>query len=99
VVKAYNTYKDLDYKDADGFAIYSVSFDSKKEDWVKAIEDDKLNWPTHVSDLKGWRSAAAKKYSIRAIPMNFLIDQNGVIIGKNLRGSALEDTLKNLIEK
>lgn len=99
VVEAYNTYKEVNLKDAKGFVIYSVSLDSKKADWTKAIGDDDMTWPTHVSDLNGWRSAAAKKYNVRAIPMNYLIDQNGVIIGKNLRGSALANALKNLVEK
>ncbi len=99
VVEAYKMYSNKNYKDADGFKIFSISFDSKKEDWIKAIEDDGMEWEEQVSDLKGWRSAAAKKYNVRAIPMNYLIDQNGVIINKNLRGHQLEETLKNLVKE
>lgn len=98
VVEAFNTYKDEKYKDAGGFKIFSISLDNKKADWVKAIETDGLSWPDHVSDLQGWRSVAAKKFNVRSIPMNYLIDQNGVIIAKNLRGHQLADTLKKLTQ-
>jgi len=53
-----------------------------------------LNWPWHISDLKGWRSAPAKAYKVSSIPTNFLIDANGVIIGTNLRGNALDQALE-----
>ncbi|HSI91425.1 MAG TPA: TlpA disulfide reductase family protein, partial [Adhaeribacter sp.] len=79
VVKMYNQYKDK------GFEIFGVSFDQSKEKWVKAIADDKLTWP-HVSDLKGWESAAAGLYNITAIPHTILIDPQGKIVAKNLRG-------------
>ncbi len=96
VVAAYNDYKNREFKDAEGFEIFSVSLDNKRENWLKAIEEDKLDWDNHVSDLQGWRSIIAKQYLVRAIPMNFLIDKNGVIIAKNLRGEELAKTLSNL---
>jgi len=99
VVEAYNAYSKKDFRDADGFKVFSISLDKNKEDWTKAIEADGLVWDEHVSDLQGWRSNAAKKFNVRAIPMNYLIDQNGVIIAKNLRGEQLMETLENLIEK
>ncbi len=91
VVKMYNQYKDK------GFEIFGVSFDQSKEKWVKAIADDKLTWP-HVSDLKGWESAAGKLYNITAIPHTVLIDKEGKIIAKNLRGAALEAKLAEVLK-
>jgi peroxiredoxin len=88
VVKAYDTYK------SKGFDILSVSLDDKKENWEKAIAQDKLAW-THVSDLKGWKSEAAALYGVKAIPMNYLLDKDGKIIAKSLRG---EDLIKKLGE-
>ena len=94
VVKAYNTFKDKKFKGgAKGFTIYSVSLDRALESWKKAIEQDKLTWEYHVSDLMWWQSAAAKAYQIQSIPANFLIDPNGIIIAKGLRGAALEAEL------
>ena len=91
VVKMYNQYKDK------GFEIFGVSFDQSKEKWVKAIADDKLTWP-HVSDLKGWESAAAGLYNITAIPHTILIDPQGKIVAKNLRGAALEAKLAEVLK-
>lgn len=98
IVETYNTYKDKEFKNADGFSIFSISLDKTRDQWIKAIDDDGLVWEEHVSDLKGWRSPAAKKFNVRAIPMNYLINQDGVIIAKNLRGHQLAETLKNLIK-
>ena len=91
VVKMYDKYK------GKGFEIFGVSFDQSKEKWVKAIADDKLTWP-HVSDLKGWESAAGKLYNITAIPHTVLIDKEGKIIAKNLRGAALEAKLAEVLK-
>lgn len=98
IVETYKTYFEKEFKHADGFKIISVSLDKAKDDWLKAIVDDGLVWEEHISDLKGWRSPAAKKFNVRAIPMNYLINQVGVIIAKNLRGFQHEETLKNLVE-
>lgn len=89
VVAAYNKYRDAEFKTADGFEIFSVSLDKKEGSWKSAIERDKLSWPYHVSDLKGWDNEAANLYGVSSIPMSYLIDENGVIIGKNLRGMQL----------
>lgn len=98
IVETYNTYKDKEFKNAEGFKIFSVSLDKTRDQWIKAIEDDGLVWEEHVSDLQGWRSPAAKKFNVRAIPMNYLINQDGVIIARNLRGHQLAETLKNLVK-
>lgn len=91
VVKAYNAFKDK------GFAIYSVSLDQEKDRWVAAIQKDGLVWPHHVSDLKGWSSSAAQLYKVNAIPAAFLIDKNGIIVARSLRGEALENKLRELL--
>lgn len=91
VVRTYNQYKDK------GFTIYSVSLDNSKPNWLAAIEKDGLVWPNHVSDLRGWQSAGAALYGVRGIPATFLIDKNGIIIAKNLRGQALERKLSEIL--
>ncbi|HOB83037.1 MAG TPA: TlpA disulfide reductase family protein [Bacteroidales bacterium] len=90
VVKVYNEFKNK------GFDVFGVSLDQSKDDWVKAIADDKLTW-THVSDLKYWSSDAAKLYAVNSIPANFLLDETGTIIGRNLRGNDLREKVKELL--
>jgi peroxiredoxin len=90
VVKVYNEFHKK------GFDVIGVSLDRSKEDWVKAIADDKLTW-THVSDLKYWDNAAAKLYAVNSIPANFLLDENGVIIAKNLREGDLYNKVKEIL--
>lgn len=91
VVAAFNKYKDKN------FTILGVSLDKAKPAWVDAIAMDSLAW-THLSDLQGWGNAVALKYEIFSIPQNFLIDPNGKIVGKNLRGAALERKLQRLLK-
>jgi len=93
VVAAYKQFKEK------GFTVLGVSLDgpSQREAWLKAIEKDQLNW-TQVSDLKGWNNEAAKIYNIRAIPANFLLDPNGNIIARDLRGKALTDKLAEIFK-
>lgn len=91
VVNAFNTYKDKN------FTILGVSLDQSKEKWINAIHADNLQW-AHISDLKGWSNSAAQLYHIQSIPANMLIDPSGKIIGKNLRGQALEDALSRVIK-
>jgi peroxiredoxin len=90
VVRAYNAFKEK------GFTVFGVSLDRNKEDWLKAIQEDGLTW-THVSDLKYWQSEAAKTYGINGIPFSILVDPNGVIIAKNLRGAALHQKLAEVL--
>lgn len=92
VVKAYNEYHKK------GFDILGVSLDQSKDNWLKAIADDKLSW-THVSDLQYWNNAAAKLYAVNAIPANFLLDDKGTIIGKNLRGEELANKIKEILDQ
>lgn len=99
VVAAYNNYKDKKFKNGDSFTIYSVSLDQNKEAWQAAITQDGLVWPAHVSDLLGWNNAAAMKYGVAGIPTNYLINGEGIIIGKALRGPDLEKALENIIAK
>jgi thiol-disulfide isomerase/thioredoxin len=97
VIAAYNKYKDADFKDGSkGFTVFSVSFDSKKDKWIEAIEQDVLEWPYHVCDLKGWLNKAGQTYKIQSVPSSFLINGDGVIVATNLRGDALNSKLKKL---
>ncbi len=90
VVRAYQKYKDK------GFEVFGVSLDRNKEDWVQAINEDGLTW-THVSDLKYFDSKAAHDYNISAIPFSILLDPEGKIIAKNLRGAALDKKLEEVL--
>lgn len=98
LVNSYNTFKDKNFKDGNGFTIYSVSLDQDKSKWIQAIKYDKLDWESHVSDLKGWQSVPAAMYRVTGIPNNFLIDGKGVIIASNLRGEALNAELNKLLK-
>jgi peroxiredoxin len=87
LVRLYKSYN------KDGFDIIGVSLDRTKEQWEQAVEDDNLLW-TQVSNLNFWNDPIARRYSIRAIPQSFLINKEGVVIGKNLRGNDLEERIK-----
>ena len=89
VVKLYNQYKDK------GFTILGVSLDNDRNRWVSAIEADGLAWH-HVSDLKQWQNAVAQLYGVRAIPHTLLVDKEGKIIARNLRGEALASKLAEI---
>jgi peroxiredoxin len=91
VVVAYNKYK------SKNFTVLGVSLDQAKEAWVNAIGMDNLTW-THISDLKGWGNSVAHQFEITSIPQNFLVDPEGRIVGKNLRGAALERKLDRLLK-
>lgn len=99
VVAAYNKYKAAKFKKGKGFTIYSVSLDQDKTRWTNAIKQDKLDWPYHVSDLAGWYSKAAQAYGVNSIPASWLIDSNGIIIARNLRGPALDQEIEKLLAK
>lgn len=99
LVAAYEKYNNAKIKDAKGFEIYSVSLDRSMEAWVNAIQQDNLTWEYHVSDLKFWNSAPAALYQVQGIPMNYLIDANGVILAKGLRGPRLHQFIDNYVEK
>lgn len=88
------TYREFNQK---GFDVLGVSLDRTREDWIKAIADDNLTW-THVSDLQYFNNTAAKLYFVTSIPSNVLLDKNGVILAKNLRGEALYNKVKELLD-
>jgi peroxiredoxin len=91
VVMVYNKFKDKN------FTVLGVSLDQAKPAWLDAIAMDGLTW-THVSDLQGWRNAVAQQNQIFAIPTNYLIDPEGKIVAKNLRGPALERKLLKILK-
>lgn len=90
VVKFYNKYKKK------GFTVYQVSLDKEKDKWIDAIKKDGLGEWTHVSDLQYWQSAPAKKYGVRSIPSNFLLNPEGKIIAVDLRGAYLGQKLSEI---
>lgn len=98
VVAAYEKHKDSKFRAGKGFTIYSVSLDKDKVAWEQAIATDKLSWENHVSDLQGWNAKFASIYGVRSIPSNFLINGDGVIVAKNLRGPALDQALTELLK-
>jgi len=98
VVATYNKFKDSKFKNGKGFTVYSVSLDKEKGAWQAAIKADKLSWEYHVSDLNWWNSKYAGVYGVRSIPANFLIDAEGIIIAKSLRGPALDAAISALLK-
>jgi len=99
IVEIYKDFKDESFENGEGFTVLSVSLDFKEKMWKKAIKDDKLEWTYHVSDLKGWKNAAAQKYGVKSIPQSFLIDGDGVIVAANLRADDLKSALKKQRKK
>lgn len=98
IVKAYKKFRDKEFVNGSGFTVYGISLDKTKDQWIAAIEADGLIWPSHVSDLNGWNSVGAALYQVRAIPASFLIDGNGVIIGRNLKGESLHRALESILK-
>jgi thiol-disulfide isomerase/thioredoxin len=92
LVKIYNQYKNK------GFTIYSVSLDRDLESWKRAIESDGLVWPNHVSDLLHWNTPMTQLYGFQSIPFTVLVNKQGKIIGTNLRGTSLEQKLKEVLK-
>lgn len=93
IVPVYHKYASL------GFDMFSVSLDSKKEPWINAIRNDKMDWPHHGSDFKGWESAVAKLYGIESLPSSFLINENGIVIALDPDEYDLEKKLQELFYK
>ncbi len=98
VVAAYRKYQTAKFKEGKGFEIYSVSLDTDQKKWERAIEYDELEWKYHVSDLQGWESPVAQELRISAIPANFLLDPDGVIIAKNLTAVELHKEIDKYVE-
>ena len=95
LVSTYKRFKNAKFKNGKGLEVYSVSLDKKLSSWLKAMTVDKLFWEYHVSDLKGWQSDAASLYGVRSIPQTFILDGEGEIIAKDLKGDALNNFLKS----
>ena len=93
LVRLYNMYK------SNGFTIFSVSLDDKADKWKEAIAKDGLIWPNHGSDLQGWKTPLTQLYQFNSIPQTVLVNKEGKIIARGLRGIALENKLKKLFEK
>ena len=108
IVSTYERFNQANFKSANGFEVVSISLDgltdrrgnpkqdSAKVDWLTAVMDDGLVWESHGSELKGWDSEVVKQYHVNSIPSNFLIDEKGIIIAKDLKGPALYATIKRL---
>jgi peroxiredoxin len=91
VVAAFNKYKNKN------FTVLGISLDKSRENWIDAIKKDGLTWQ-QLSDLKGWANEVSQQFGISSIPQNFLIDPNGIVIAKNLRGQALEAKLESILK-
>jgi hypothetical protein len=90
VLKSYRAYH------SKGFTVLGVSLDDEKRPWIEAIRKDGMPW-MQVSDLKGWKNSIAVMYGIEGIPMNYLLDKNGIIVAKGLRGDDLEKKLAEFL--
>ncbi len=93
VVAAWKKFKDKN------FTIFSVSLDDETGKWFDAVRADHLDWKTHVSELKGWDSKVCKDYYINQIPTNFLINPDGIIVARDLRGADLEKKMTAVLTK
>jgi thiol-disulfide isomerase/thioredoxin len=98
VVAAYDKYNQAKFKTGKGFEVFSVSLDRSRDSWKQAIAADGLKWKYHVSDLGFWNSKGAQLYGVNSIPMSFLVDPEGIIIAKNLRGMELHQELDKYIK-
>ena len=98
VVQAYDQFKNKKFANGKGFVVFNISLDKTKEAWEKGIKQDKLDWPYHISDLRGWSSKHAAIYGVSGIPANYLIDGKGIIVAKQLRGPSLEAALEKLAD-
>lgn len=99
IAEVFHKYKDADFEQGSGFAIYSVSLDKNKTSWITAFTKDNLATVNNVSDLLGWKSEAALTYGVKRIPASYLIDGEGNIIAINLNSDDLESQLKRMERK
>lgn len=98
VVKAHKRFSKEKFSYGKGFKVFNVSLDNNKAAWQNAIRKDSLNWPYHISDLKGWDTQLGAKYQVNSIPANWLIDPRGIIVAKGLRGEALHTALERFLD-
>ena len=99
VVALYNKYKDRKFEHGNGFEILSVSLDVNQNDWVQAIDDDKLSWKGHVCDFARWRSQAVSDYYVSFIPSGTLVDGDGKVIATNLDYRMISYYLKAMVKR
>jgi thiol-disulfide isomerase/thioredoxin len=99
LVSTYHKYKDESFKNGEGFTIFSISMDMNQTAWKNAVVKDKMDWPNHVSDLKGWKNQAALTYHVTGVPFCYLIDGDGIVVAVNPRGEKLESELRKLRKK
>ena len=99
VVSNYQKYRDAKFTVGKGFTVFGVSLDDSPERWKAAIEQDGLEWPNHICDFQKWNSKYRMIYQVRGIPDNYLIDENGVIIAKKLRGPSLDAALHKILRE
>jgi len=97
LVETFMTFRGKQFRNADGFRIFSVSLDRTRENWMAAIEKDGLAWSEHVSSLQGWESPVAKTFEITTIPANILLNADGVIIAKNIQIDQLNELLNSMV--
>lgn len=97
-VVTYNMFKDKKFKNGKKLVMFSVSLDRNYESWTSAIKTDNLFWENHVSDLLAWQSVAARAFAVNSIPANFVLNDEGIIIAKNLRGEDLNNKLTEFLE-
>lgn len=98
-VAAWHQFRNRDFINGNGFTYYSVSLDKSREAWLNGIADDRMEWENHVSDLKGWNSVPAAMYQVQGIPASFLIDGDGVIIARNLKGDLISEALYRYLKE
>ncbi|MFV0506701.1 MAG: TlpA family protein disulfide reductase [Bacteroidales bacterium] len=99
IVSVYNEFKDAHFNGGGSLKILSISLDKNQEAWAKGVNSMDMTWPGQISDLQGWTSKWASVYGVRSIPYNFVVDQNGIIVAKNLKGDMLYDFLENRLKR
>lgn len=95
----YNTYKDAQFQDAKGFCMFSVSLDTNKDAWLKAVQEDGITWPCQTIDTDGWNAISAKTYQVHYTPKYFLVDGEGNIIDKHVDINDLDQVLAGQLSK
>lgn len=98
IVGAYQRYSGASFKNGDGFDVFSVSLDENRDRWVRAIENDGLVWPNHVSDLDGNNSYVVPLYELNEIPVGYLIDGDGVILKRDVSADQLDRILQKYLK-
>lgn len=96
--RMYQKYRDANFKEANGFTIFSISIDSDKSNWLSAIREDAVVWPLQVIDTNSWNSKPLLDYAVASLPKYYLLDEEGIILQHNIIISDLETILKTYLE-